>query len=345
MTQTVGPVILDVLGPELNAEDKEILQHPAVGGVILFTRNYENPQQIAQLCTQIRKTRATPLLITVDQEGGRVQRFKEGFTRLPPMGAIGNLYASSPQAALTLAENCGWIMAAELLAVGVDLSFAPVLDLNKELNTVVGDRSFHKQFQIVVSLAKALISGMKRAGMAATGKHFPGHGSVTLDSHYAMPIDSRDFEVIAQDDLKPFAELNPHLQAMMPAHILFEKIDAHPVGFSAFWLKSILRKQLQFSGIIFSDDLNMKGADFAGDYAQRAKTALEAGCDMILICNNRAGAIQIIDHFDAHYCLDAARLQPLRGQFSQNLSQLKLSTDWKESNEFLSQHRKLHEYN
>lgn len=317
MAQMMGPVIMDLLGPELNAEEKEILQHPLVGGVILFTRNYENPQQIKHLCQSIRKSRALPLLIAVDHEGGKVQRFRTGFTRLPPMGEIGELYDLDPTKALSYAEQCGWQMASELLAVGVDLSFAPVLDLNKGLNPVTDNgRPFHRQPEVVIALAKALIQGMRKAGMVATGKHFPGHGSVTLDTHLAMPTDDRDYETIAQDDLVPFKELiQAGIEALMPAHILFPKIDDKPAGFSERWLKDILRQQLKFTGIIFSDDLNMGGASVAGHCTERAKAALNAGCDMVLICNNRDGAIEILDQLPRHYVLELEKFNKLRGRF------------------------------
>lgn len=287
-------LIVDISGFELNAEDKEILEHPLVGGIILFSRNYETVSQLKSLCKSIRKLR--PLLISVDQEGGRVQRFQKDFTRLPPMGDIGKLFEKTPEKASQWARQSGECMARELLEVGVQLSFAPVLDLNKELNTVIGDRSFHADPFIVTELAKAWMQGMHKAGMKAIGKHFPGHGSVTLDSHFTMPIDERDLAKITQNDLIPFIELiRAGINGIMPAHILFPKIDTKPVGFSKIWLREILRKQLKFTGLIFSDDLNMKGATGAGSYADRAHSALEAGCDKVLLCNNRSGVIEILD--------------------------------------------------
>ncbi|MHB1948891.1 MAG: beta-N-acetylhexosaminidase [Gammaproteobacteria bacterium] len=318
MPQTFGPIILDLLEPELNAQEKEILEHPLVGGVILFTRNYENPQQIKYLCKSIRQTRSTPLLIAVDQEGGKVQRFREGFTRLPPMGEIGDLYDKDPAQARHYAEQCGWQMASELLAVGVDLSFAPVLDLNRGRNPATDHgRPFHRQPDIVIELAKALIGGMHKAGMAATGKHFPGHGAVTVDTHVAMPVDERDFATIAQEDLVPFVELIKHqIDAIMPAHILFPAIDDKPAVFSERWLKDILRNQFNFTGVIFSDDLNMGGAQSAGNYAQRAQAALNAGCDMALICNNRDAAITILDQLPRHYFVEVEKFNKVRGKIS-----------------------------
>jgi beta-N-acetylhexosaminidase len=331
-----GPVILDLIGPELSADEKELLQHPLVGGVILFARHYQSPEQIQQLCQSIRAARANPILITVDQEGGRVQRFKEGFTILPPMEKIGKLYEKSPAQALTFAEECGWMMASELLSVGVDLSFAPVLDLNKKICPAIGDRAFHEKPAVIIALANALIKGMNHAGMAATGKHFPGHGSVPVDSHRSLPIDNREWNDIEKQDFIPFQQLIQNkISAIMPAHILFSKIDDKPVGFSKHWLQDILRKQLQFSGVIVSDDLNMSGADIIGNYAERAQAALDAGCDMILICNNRTGVLQILDHLPQNnYILSEQKFNMLQGKISAtNLSDLKSTKIWQERNE------------
>ncbi len=310
-----GPVILDLLGCDLLPEEAEMLQHPLVGGVILFSRNFEDPQQLKDLCQKIRKNSRQPQLITVDQEGGRVQRFKRGFSVIPPMGELGKVFVSDQQKAMAEAEHFGHLMASELLSVGVDLSFAPVLDLNKELNSVVGDRSFHQDPRIVITLARAFMKGMHRAGMKTTGKHFPGHGSVTVDSHYGQPLDPRDFDTIAANDLIPFMELmQQDLDAIMPAHILFPEIDDKPVCFSEKWLKTILRKKLQFSGMIFSDDLNMKGAAASEDYSARAKMALDAGCDMVLICNNRQGALEILDHLPQAFTIAKEKFHKMQGQ-------------------------------
>lgn len=330
MPQAKGPVIIDLMGLELTSEEGELLQHPSVGGVILFTRNFESTAQITQLCHAIRTSRQSTLLIAVDQEGGRVQRFKEGFVRLPSMGEVGQVYQASPAAGLQLAYHCGWIMAAELLAVGIDISFAPVLDLNKQQNTVIGDRSFSASPAIVIRLAHAVMEGMHDAGMAATGKHFPGHGAVTADSHLALPVDSRLLTEIVAEDMQPFAALiSSKIDALMPAHILFPAVDNRPVGFSPYWLQEVLRKQLQFSGVIFSDDLNMAGAEFAGSYADRAIAALDAGCDSILICNNRSGAIDILDHLPESYRSSSEWLLRLQGQFSVDLKTLHASSIWK----------------
>lgn len=316
MAASIGPVIIDLMSFTLSVEERELLQHPLVGGVILFTRNFENPGQLKALCQTIRAARTTPLLIAVDQEGGRVQRFREGLISIPPMGDLGRLYDSNEKEALLSAEEYGLIMASELLSLGLDLSFAPVLDLNKDLNNaVVGDRAFHRQPKSVIALASALIKGMNKAGMAATGKHFPGHGSVSIDSHQDMPIDHRDFQTVLQDDLIPFTHfIQQGINAIMAAHILFPEIDDKPVGFSRRWLKEILKHQLHFKGMIFSDDLNMEGASKMGGYPERALTALDAGCDMILICNNRSGAINILDRLPQTFYVDPTKFNLMRGR-------------------------------
>lgn len=331
MSQKIGPVILDLIGTEMTQEEHEIVQHPAVGGVILFTRNYETPEQLRLLCKSIRNARQAPLLIAVDQEGGRVQRFKKGFTRLPSMGAIGAWYEHNKEDALAFAEACAWLMASELLAVGIDISFAPVLDLNKIVNPVIGDRAFHRNPHNVMALAKAWINGMHRVGMAATGKHFPGHGSVNVDSHVSLPIDERAMHDIKQDDLRPFEALIPtHLDAMMPAHIIFPAVDDKPVGFSSYWLQTILRETLNFKGMIFSDDLNMHGAAFAGDYVDRANAALLAGCDMVLICNNRQGTINIIEQLPERYINDYL-FKTMQGKCDITLPALQKNPQWQKA--------------
>lgn len=330
MPTQIGPIIIDLMGCEITQEERELIQHPLVGGIILFARNYQSPEQLIELCKTIRASRRAPLLITVDQEGGRVQRFKEGFTRLPSLGQIGNVYHELPEKGLQLAYDCGWVMASELLASGVDLSFAPVLDLNKKLNTVIGDRSFDLETSIVSKLAKAMMQGMSHAGMASTGKHFPGHGSVAVDSHLALPEDLRDFNQIYQEDMQPFIELiTAGLTAVMPAHIIFPNVDDKPVGFSHYWLQEILRKKLNFSGVIISDDLNMGGATFAGGPLERAISALEAGCDLVLMCNNRRGAIEILDQLSQHYFIDTEKFNRLTGKFSTDWASLHESPVWK----------------
>ncbi len=278
--------MLDVQGHELTAEDREILQHPAVGGVILFARNVDTPEQVRALTGAMRAAAKQPLLIAVDQEGGRVQRLKNGFSKLPPLRQIDSVQK---------ARELGWLMATEVRAVGIDISFAPVLDLDFGVSSVIGDRSLGRDVSQVVSLARAYIAGMREAGMLATGKHFPGHGFVVADSHVAIPIDERPFAEIDRDCLQVFRALSGELGAVMAAHVIYPQVDSAPAGFSARWLLDVLRAQLQFKGCIFSDDLSMHGASVAGDAVARARAALEAGCDMLLVCNDRASAIQTID--------------------------------------------------
>lgn len=296
---SLGPVMLDLQGTVLTAEEAEILRHPLVGGVILFTRNYTNLEQLTELVAAIHAVREPHLVIGVDHEGGRVQRFRDGFTRLPAARQLGYLYDRHQQKAKELALHSGWLMASELRSVGVDFSFAPVLDLDYGLCDVIGDRAFHTNAEVVYELCHAYIKGMAEAGMAAVGKHFPGHGHVREDSHVAIPVDERDYNDIYQQDMLPYRKLvNDNLAAIMPAHVVYSKFDSNPAGFSRRWLQDILRKQLQFQGIIFSDDLNMQGASVAGErFSERAAAAVQAGCDVILACNNREGALDILDHF------------------------------------------------
>lgn len=283
---SLGPLMLDVRGTALTEDDRQRLSHPLVGGVILFKRNFENPAQLEQLTADIRALKSPPLLIAVDHEGGRVQRFREGFTRLPPMRALGEIYDRHPHQAKTLARETGYVLAAELRAHGVDLSFTPVLDLDFGVSSVIGDRAFHHDPQAVIELSHALMLGMKDAGMAACGKHFPGHGYIAADSHVAIPVDERDYADIALHDLLPFkALIDMGLPAVMPAHVIYPRVDHAPAGFSRVWLQNILRGELGFQGMIFSDDLTMEGASVAGDISTRTRAALEAGCDMALICN------------------------------------------------------------
>ena len=284
----IGPVMLDVAGLSLTQQEQEKLNHPNTGAVILFSRNYQNPEQVAQLITSIRAARNGDILIAVDQEGGRVQRFQNGFTRLPPA----SWYSNTPE----LAESAGWLMATELLSVGVDFSFAPVLDIDCGISKIIGDRSFSSDPNLATQLARLFRKGMHTAGMAATGKHFPGHGAVALDSHLTLPIDTRDLDSIRAKDFLPFIQLiKDGLEGIMPAHVLYPNIDPNPAGFSAFWIQQILRQELKFKGTVFSDDLSMAGAATAGDYPDRARLAQEAGCDMLLVCNNPVAAEQVLD--------------------------------------------------
>jgi len=309
MGNTIGSLIIDVAGKELTAEDRELLQHPLVGGIILFTRNYESREQLTQLCQSIAKARTRPLLIMVDQEGGRVQRFKGDFTTLPPVAEFGRLYDQNAKAGLQTAQEGGYLMASELVQAGIDLSLAPVLDLNKNNTSVIGDRAFHADTNAVTELAAAFMAGMRQAGMSAVAKHFPGHGSVTLDSHKELPFDERALHEVEQSDLQPFAKLiDRGLPAVMAAHIVFSQVDEYPVGYSRKWLCDILRQKMGFKGLIFSDDLTMEGANISAHYEDRVKAAHEAGCDIKLLCNHRAGVIQALDKLPhAPYQLEESR--------------------------------------
>ena len=289
-----GRLMLDISGYSLTNGEREQLQNPHVGGVILFARNVESREQICELASQIRQA-SGQVIIAVDQEGGRVQRFRDGFTAFPPMQTLGDLVAQNSAAGLALTQDVGWLMASEVIACGLDISFAPVLDVDRDTSSIIGDRSFSDQPQAVVALAQAFIKGMHEAGMAATGKHFPGHGGIVADSHLEAPVDYRSWNELQAHDLKPFTALAGSLDGMMPAHITFPSVDSDSVGFSSFWLQSVLRDQLGFNGVIFSDDLSMKGADVAGGYVDKAKLALAAGCDMILVCNCPEGAIEVLD--------------------------------------------------
>lgn len=303
-----GSLMVDVAGTWLTAEDRQFLRQPEVGGLIIFARNIEHPRQVRELSASIRAIRPD-LLLAVDQEGGRVQRLRQGFVRLPAMRAI----AARPDAE-TLAEHCGWLMATEVLAVGLDLSFAPVLDLDHERSAVVGTRSFEGDPERAAVLAGAFMRGMNAAGMATTGKHFPGHGWAEADSHVAIPTDDRTLEEIRAQDLVPFARLSAQLGAVMPAHVIYPQVDAQPAGFSRRWLQEILRGELQFEGVIFSDDLSMAGAHVVGDAASRIEAALTAGCDMGLVCNDRAAAELALSAAQRLKVKPSARIARMRGQ-------------------------------
>ncbi len=290
-----GPVMLDVLGKTLTAEDEKRLRHPLVGGVILFSRNYESPGQLAALTASIHALRTPPLLIAVDHEGGRVQRFRDGFTRIPPMRELGKIFDEHPKRARHLAQQVGYVMASELRACGVDFSFTPVLDVDYGASCVIGDRAFHSEPQAIAELAHSLLLGLKQGGMPAVGKHFPGHGYVCADSHLEIPVDERSYTDIELCDLIPFRQMvNYGLTAVMPAHVIYPKVDSSPAGFSKVWLKDILRGDLGFEGCIFSDDLSMEGATVAGGIVQRAEAALNAGCDMVLVCNKPDSADELL---------------------------------------------------
>jgi beta-N-acetylhexosaminidase len=284
----IGPIMIDIAGTTLSQYDKEKIAHPNTGAIILFARNYEAPKQVAELSQQIKAARQGPILIAVDQEGGRVQRFQTGFTRLPPAAA----YAQYPE----LTQGAGWLMAIELLVLGIDFSFAPVLDIDCGISTIIGNRSFSQDPEQACQLSSLFRQGMRSAGMAAIGKHFPGHGAVALDSHLTLPVDERNFKSLSEQDLLPFKQLiEEGLEGIMPAHVVYPAVDELPAGFSSIWINEILRKQLSFNGAVFSDDLSMEGAAAVGDFALRAKLAREAGCDMLLVCNNETAAEQVLE--------------------------------------------------
>ncbi|MGP9515031.1 beta-N-acetylhexosaminidase [Psychrobacter sp. AOP42-A1-21] len=283
-----GVLMIDIDSTSLTNEDVSLIKQAQVGGVILFARNVADAAQVRTLCDDIRYHNPD-ILIGVDQEGGRVARLRNGFTPLPAMGRLGELFNQDPNRALNCAYDCGYLMATEVLAVGVDVSFAPVLDRDG-ISQVIGDRSFHQEPQAIIALATQFMRGMKAAGMATTGKHFPGHGAIAPDSHVAEAVDTRSLDEIMQSDMQPFAQTLPWLDALMPAHVIFSQVDDQPAGFSKIWLKDIIRDQLDFNGVLFSDDLCMAGAQAAGDVSARVKAAIEAGCDIALVCNDRVAA-------------------------------------------------------
>ena len=292
---SLGPLMIVLAGTSVTAEERELLQHPLVGGVILFSRNYENPPQLSALVADIHAARSPPLIVAVDQEGGRVQRFREGFSRLPPARRIGHEFDLEARAGVALARALGWLMAAELRAHGVDISFAPCVDLDYGLSEVIGERSFHSSADAVSQLALAWMQGMREAGMAATAKHFPGHGAVVADSHLVLPLDRRPLVDLAPD-LTPYRRLIANgLPAVMVAHILFPAVDRDPSSLSSLWIRDVLRGELGFQGVVFADDLSMKGAAAYGDIVTRARQALAAGCDMLPVCNNRPSVIELLE--------------------------------------------------
>lgn len=287
--------MLDIDGTRLTPADRDILREPAVGGVILFTRNYESVEQITDLVAEIRGLRRPPLLIAVDHEGGRVQRFREGFTRIPPMRSIGREYRRDPVAAETLARQAGWLIGAELQAVGIDLAFAPCVDLDWGFSEIIGDRSFSRDPEVVANLALAFSRGMRSAGMSAVAKHFPGHGAVVADSHLKLPVDRREYGDVL-DDMRPYDRLvsASGIAGVMMAHIVYADINPEPAGFSRYWIETELRGRLRFDGAVFSDDLSMKATRDYGNMAERARLSLESGCDMAIICNDRPAASRAV---------------------------------------------------
>ncbi|KAA3627345.1 MAG: beta-N-acetylhexosaminidase [Proteobacteria bacterium] len=335
---SLGPLMIDLQCTVLQAEERDMLRHPLVGGIILFTRNYENTDQLRALIDAVHAVREPRLLIAVDQEGGRVQRFRSGFTRLPPVAELGRIANKDPARALSLAETTGWLMAAELRAVGVDLSFAPVLDLDHRRSSVIGDRAFHRNPEVLTELAHAYMLGMRHAGMAAVGKHFPGHGGVAADSHLELPEDKRSLADLRAEDLLPFERMIHYgLPAVMAAHVVYPAVAPLPAGFSYNWLHTLLRRELGFQGAVFSDDLSMAGARVAGATpTQRAHVSLEAGCDMVLICNDRPAVIEVLENLDyAPNPASQLRLTRLHGRHQRNLQELQNSPQWRKAVEMV----------
>jgi beta-N-acetylhexosaminidase len=337
---SLGPLMIDLQGTAITAEERELMRHPLVGGVILFTRNYVDPQQLTEVVAGIHAMRSPPLIVAVDQEGGRVQRFIPGFSRLPPARLIGHAFDQDPKGGLELARRTGWLMAAELRAHGVDISFAPVVDLDYGVNEAIGTRAFHKRADVVGQLAVAYMHGMRDAGMAATAKHFPGHGAVVADSHHSLPVDRRELVDMA-DDLTPYRRLIANgLPSVMVAHIVFPALDTAPASLSSGWIRDVLRGELRFQGVVFADDLSMGGAAAAyGDVVARARKALEAGCDMLPVCNNRASVVALLDglHVEPE---PAARMRLVRlhGRDGVSREVLKTLPEWTRSQELLARH-------
>jgi beta-N-acetylhexosaminidase len=328
---TLGPLMVDVAGYELTAEDRRVLAHPLVGAVILFTRNFADYPQLERLVQEIRAVRNPPLLVTVDHEGGRVQRFRTDFTVVPPARAIGHAYDIEPEAGRRLAWQAGWLLAAELRSVGIDLSFAPCVDLDYGVSEVIGDRSYHRDPEVVARLAVSCMQGMRAAGMQATAKHFPGHGAVVADSHKALPVDRRPLSELG-NELLPYRRLIANgLTSVMVAHVLFPEVDPQPAGFSTRWIQRELRWGLGFTGAVFSDDLSMGGAAFAGTVPERARRALAAGCDLLPICNDRAAVLATLEELaDAADPLSQVRLVRLHGRPMPSRLELQQSARWLE---------------
>ncbi|MBT8090896.1 MAG: beta-N-acetylhexosaminidase [Gammaproteobacteria bacterium] len=332
---SLGPVMLDIDGLHLSPADRDLLREPAVGGVILFTRNFESPEQIADLVDNIRALRSPPLLVAVDHEGGRVQRFRDGFTAIPPMRRIGREFDRDPESGLRAARGAGWMIGSELRAVGIDLCFAPCLDLDWGVSEIIGNRAFHSKPDAIGELAGAFARGLRSAGMAAVGKHFPGHGAVLADSHLKLPIDRREYGLIL-DDMRPYERLisNGALAGVMLAHIIYEKMDALPAGFSEYWIQRELRSRLGFGGAVFCDDLSMKATRDYGSMAKRARLALDAGCDMVLVCNDRDAAHHAVDALGEYSNpLSLVRLARLHGTGHLLRQTLLASDEWRSINE------------
>ncbi len=331
---SLGPVMLDIDGVSLSPADRQLLREPAVGGVILFSRNYESAEQIADLVSDIRALRSPPLLIAVDHEGGRVQRFRDGFTAIPPMRRVGREYDRDADSGLRAARQAGWVIGSELRAARIDLCFAPCLDLDWGVSEIIGNRAFHPKPDVVAELAGAFARGLRSAGMAAVGKHFPGHGAVLADSHEKLPVDRRDYGLLL-DDMRPYDRLinNGTVVGVMLAHIVYEKVDEMPAGFSEYWIQRELRDRLGFGGAVFCDDLSMKATRDYGNMAERSELALRAGCDMVLVCNDRGAAEQAVTALSEYSNpLSLVRMARLHGTGHPLRETLLASEEWQAIN-------------
>ena len=332
-----GPIMIDIEGYTLTPADRSFLCNALIGGVILFARNYKSPEQLTQLINEIHDLRDPRLLVAVDHEGGRIQRFINDFTRIPPMRYLGHYYDKDKNDACFLTEKIGWITGSELRAVGVDLCFAPCVDIDRNLNDVIGNRAFHLSPKIIRDLAASFCKGLKKAGMASIAKHFPGHGGVSIDSHHALPLDNRSITKL-MDDIYPYEALNKQraIAGIMMSHVLYPKIDSLPAGFSSIWIEDYLRSHIGFDGAIFSDDLNMKAAAGFGSLQERAKIALTAGCDMILICNDRSAAKLVVKSIDKNLNpFSMARLAKLYGVGNVSWKKLLGDSEWIKSTKYL----------
>jgi beta-N-acetylhexosaminidase len=340
---SLGPLMIDLLGTTVTAEERDLMRHPLVGGVILFTRNSLDPEQLTALVAAIHGERSPSLIVAVDQEGGRVQRFRAGFSILPAARRIGKEVDLNARAGVELARRMGWLMAAELRAHGVDISFAPVADLDYGVSEIIGDRAFHSRPEVVGQLAVAYMQGMRDAGMAATAKHFPAHGAVVADSHLTLPVDRRELPDL-RDDLSVYRRLIANgLPAVMLAHVLFPEVDSLPASLSARWVRQVLRGELRFQGVVFTDDLSMGGAAAAdADIVTRARQALSAGCDMVPVCNNRPGVVKLLDQLDVEpdptSRLRLVRMHGKEGRHGGVLSRQELMSlpEWQRSQELLA---------
>jgi beta-N-acetylhexosaminidase len=335
---SLGPLMIDVAGTSLGAEDRELLAHPLVGGVILFTRNYADPAQLTALVAEIHAVRTPRLIVAVDHEGGRVQRFRDGFSRLPPSRRIGQEFDLEGPAGVELSRRMGWLMAAELRSHGVDISFAPCVDLDYGVSEIIGDRALHARAEVVAQLSLAYMQGMREAGMAATAKHFPAHGAVVADSHLALPVDRREFADLA-DDLLPYRRLIANgLTGVMAAHVLFPAVDPEIASLSSRWIRDVLRGELGFQGVVFTDDLSMGGAAAAiGDIVSRARRALAAGCDMLPVCNDRSAVITLLERLQIEpEPASRLRLVRLHGRDGVPRHELAGLPEWQRSQELLA---------